>query len=245
MEGRSLLRSVSLSVRPGAFHGLIGHNGSGKSTLLKVLARQHPASTGSVLFAGRALDAWQNRDFARRIAYLPQALPPATGLSVRELVGFGRYPWRGPFGRLTTEDAARVEAAIADCGLDAFADRIVDTLSGGERQRAWLAMLIAQDSDFILLDEPVSALDLAQQVEILGLLRRLATTHRKGVLAVLHDINMAARFCDEITALKAGEIATRGAPAAIMRGETLEAIYGLPMEVVRTAESGRTVALPR
>lgn len=244
VEGRPLLSSVSLDLEAGSFCGLIGHNGSGKSTFLKILARQQDATAGEVFFAGRALGEWPSRGFACEVAYLPQSLPAATGLTVRELVSFGRYPWRGPFGRLDAADRDRVEAAMRRCRVEPFAGRIVDTLSGGERQRAWLAMLVAQDARFFLLDEPVSALDLAQQVEVLGLLRELAEAGR-GVVAVLHDINMAARFCHEIVALRGGRVIQRGAPAAIMGVAELEAIYDLPMRVLTHPETGQPVALPR
>ena len=245
IDGRSLVRDVSLSFRPGRFYGLIGHNGSGKSTLLKILARQQEATAGSASFEGRPLGQWAGKDFARRVAYLPQSLPAAAGLTVRELAAFGRYPWRGAFARLTPEDHAVVASALARCRLEPFADRLVDTLSGGERQRAWLAMLVAQDSRFVLLDEPVSALDLAQQMDVLGFLHGLARHGGRGVVAVLHDINMAARFCDEILALKGGTLMLAGSPSEIMRAEALEAIYGLPMHVLAHPDGGVPVSVPR
>lgn len=241
---RPLLSGVSIEFRPGAFCGLIGHNGSGKSTFLKLLARQQAATTGEVDFGGLRLAEWPARGFACEVAYLPQNLPGATGLTVRELVSFGRYPWRGPFGRLVAEDRERVERALSLCRVEPFAERIVDTLSGGERQRAWLAMMVAQDSRFLLLDEPVSALDLGQQIEVLALLRTLAESG-KGVVAVLHDVNMAARFCHEIVALRAGRLIHRGAPGELMAAETLEAIYDLPMQVMAQPGTGHPVAMPR
>ncbi len=231
-EGRTILSGIDLTIRPGRVCGLIGHNGSGKSTLIKILARQQAPGSGSVSLDGRDVQAWEARAFARRVAYLPQATPPATGLSVRELVSFGRYPWHGPFGRVGPDDRAKIAHAIeiADVGL--MVDRLVDTLSGGERQRAWIASLVAQDAGFILLDEPISALDLRQQVEVLRFVRDLARRRGTGIVAVLHDINMAARFCDEIVALKAGSVLTRGTPAEVMRADVLEAIYDLPMHVI-------------
>ncbi|WP_375459409.1 ABC transporter ATP-binding protein [uncultured Enterovirga sp.] len=243
--GNDLLSDVSLTLSPGSVHGLIGHNGSGKSTLLKILARQQPASFGTIHFGGRPLGAWPARDFARAVAYLPQMQPPATGLTVRELAGFGRYPWHGPFGRVTAEDRDRVEDALALLQVSRFADRLVDTLSGGERQRAWIAMLVAQDAGFILLDEPISALDLAQQVDVLHLIRELARARGTGIVAVLHDINMAARFCDDIIALKAGRVAARGAPAEIMREEVLAGIYGLQMHVLAHPAGGMPIGFAR
>lgn len=241
----ALLSDVTLAIRPGAVHGLIGHNGSGKSTLLRILARQVRASAGTVRFGGRPLGEWPARDFARRVAFMPQTPPAATGLTVRELAGFGRYPWHGPFGRATDDDRARVEAALGLLQVSDLADRLVDTLSGGERQRAWISMLVAQDADFVLLDEPISALDLHQQVEVLGLVRDLARRQGTGIVAVLHEINMAARFCDELIALKGGRVVARGAPAELMREDALEAIYGLPMLVLPHPAGGQPIGLPR
>lgn len=245
VDGRTLLHPIDLTVPPGSFVGLIGHNGSGKSTFLKLLARQQEATAGAISYGGRRLADWSGREFAQRVAYLPQAIPAATGLTVAELVAFGRYPWRGAFAPLGATDRAAIAAATARCGLDAMADRLVDTLSGGERQRAWLAMLVAQDARFLLLDEPVSALDLGQQVDVLTLLHDLARHEGKGVVAVLHDVNMAARFCDEIVALRGGSLMVRGAPDAIMRTETLERIYDLPMHVLPHPEGGARIAVPR
>ncbi|OYX15360.1 MAG: iron-hydroxamate transporter ATP-binding subunit, partial [Rhizobiales bacterium 32-66-8] len=138
-----------------------------------------------------------------------------------------------------------VEAAIGLTDTGAFADRLVDTLSGGERQRVWVAMLVAQDAGCLLLDEPTSALDIAHQIEVLTLIRSLCRTRGTGVVIVLHDVNMAARFCDDILALQGGHLIARGTPAEIVTPETLERIYGIPMDVMRHAPSGDYVAVPR
>ena len=253
--GRQILAPLTLRLEPGRFYGLIGHNGSGKSTLLKLLGRQEQPTRGEIRFGGVPLEQWSARGLARQVAYLPQSIPAATGLTVRELVGFGRYPWHGPLGRPGAEDRAQVEAAMRLTGTARFADRLVDTLSGGERQRAWIAMLVAQAPGFVLLDEPISALDLAQQVEVLRLLHDLAggggadtdpgAGRRIGVVAVLHDINMAARFCDELIALHGGALQRRGPPAEIMREDVLAGIFGVPMSVLPHPATGGLIALPR
>lgn len=242
--GRRLVGPVSLALKRGRMYALIGHNGSGKSSLMRLLARQAAPDAGDIALDGRPLSLLDGRAFARKVAYLPQAVGAGAGLTVRELAGFGRYPWHGPLGRPSAADAAIVEEAIALAGLGAFADRLADTLSGGERQRAWLAMLLAQRAGFMLLDEPTAALDIAQQIEILGLIRSLCHERGCGVLVILHDINMAARFCDEIIALREGRVVAEGAPEAIMTAATLQAIYGVPMHVVRHPGSGRPVGLP-
>ncbi|MVA26905.1 ATP-binding cassette domain-containing protein [Agrobacterium vitis] len=233
VDGRALLRDVSIGFRKGEISGLVGHNGSGKSTLLKLLARQQSLTSGTIHFAGADAGALGARDFARKVAYLPQDVTAAHGMTVCELVACGRYPWHGALGRFTEVDKAKVEEALDLTHVLPMADRMVDTLSGGERQRAWIAMLVAQDSECLLLDEPTSALDIAHQMDVLALVRRLS--HEKGlsVIIVLHDINMASRFCDRLYALKAGQLIAEGSPTALMTRETLNAIYGVDMDVTR------------
>ncbi len=244
VEQRWLLHPLSLTLAPGRIIGLIGHNGSGKSTLLKLLARQLAPSQGRIRFGGRPLSEWGGRELARRIAYLPQSTAAAPGLLVRELVALGRYPWHGALGRFGAGDRARVAAAMAATEVEGFADRQVDTLSGGERQRAWLAMLVAQDARCLLLDEPISALDIAHQVEVLALVQRLSRERRIGTILVLHDVNMAARYCDEIVALHSGRLIARGEAAAMMRADTLQSIYGLPFTMLPNPAAGPPLAFP-
>lgn len=245
IAGRRLLEPVSLTLPKQRVIGLIGHNGSGKSTLVKILARQQRASQGVVQFQGRTLSSWGEREFARKLAYLPQYTPLASGLLVKELVALGRYPWHGPLRSLSAIDREKIAEAIELADLAALGERLVDTLSGGERQRAWLAMLMAQDSECLLLDEPISALDLAHQIEMLTLVQTLSRRKGLGVLVVLHDINMAARFCDEIIALHSGKVIARGAPQAVMTGETLRRIYGIDFDVMMHPGAGHPVALAR
>jgi iron-chelate-transporting ATPase len=242
IPGRVLLEPLTLALPAGKVVGLIGHNGSGKSTLVKLLARQQPASSGTIRFEGRSLKEWGDRAFARKVAYLPQQTPPASGMLVKELVALGRYPWHGALGRFGQADREKVAEAIALTDVEPFADRLVDTLSGGERQRAWLAMLVAQDAECLLLDEPISALDVAHQIEVLSLVHRLSTERGLGVVVVLHDVNMAARFCDEIIALHSGRLIARGAPADIMTPEKLQAVYGVSMAVMPHPVSGVPVS---
>lgn len=242
VPGRTLLAPLSLTFPQGKVCGLIGHNGSGKSTLLKMLGRHQPASSGQVLLNEKPVDQWESKAFARQVAYLPQQLPAAEGMTVHELVAMGRYPWHGALGRFRQQDREKVEEAIELVGLKPFAQRLVDSLSGGERQRAWLAMLVAQDSRCLLLDEPTSALDIAHQVEVLALIQRLS--HQKGltVIAVLHDINMAARYCDRLVALRGGKMIAEGSPEAMMNGEVLEQVYGIPMGTVPHPAGGSPIS---
>ncbi|MBO0905859.1 ABC transporter ATP-binding protein [Jiella sonneratiae] len=236
--GRPILRDLSLRLEPGLVHGLIGPNGSGKSTLVRLLARQTVPSRGTICFAGRPIEGFGRRDFARRLAYLPQTPPATDGMTGRELVALGRYPWHGPLGRLGRGDRDAIEAAMARTDTEGFADRQVSELSGGERQRVWLAMLLAQETGCLVLDEPTSALDVAHQAEMLGLVRRLSQDRRLSVVIVLHDINMAAQICDRLVALREGRIVADGGPAAIMRPEVLEAIYGVRMGILKRPDAG-------
>jgi iron-chelate-transporting ATPase len=242
IENRTVLHPLTLNLSKGCFYGLIGHNGSGKSTLIKLLARQQPPTAGSIHLLGEPIDGWSQRTLARKIAYLPQQLPPAQGMTVRELVALGRYPWHGALGRFSAQDTAKVDEALELTDTTGFADRRVDSLSGGERQRVWIAMLVAQDSDCLLLDEPISALDIGHQIEVLELVHELCATRGLGVVAVLHDINMAARFCDHLIALKEGRLIMQGSPEQVMRDHVLEAIYGIPMGTIEHPHGGRRIS---
>lgn len=242
VPGRRLLDNLSLTLPKGRMIGLIGHNGSGKSTLLKLLSRQITGQ-GRITFEGRDLAQWPARDYARRLAYMPQHTPPAEGMLVEELVALGRYPWHGALGRPGPKDREAIETALHSCGLTDMRNRQVDTMSGGEAQRAWLAMLVAQEAGCLLLDEPISALDIAHQVEVLDLVRRLTRDHQRSVIVVLHDLNMAARYCDHIVALSGGQLALQGAPHEILTADALQRIYGVSMEMLSRAD-GTPVALP-
>ncbi len=232
VDGLRLLEPVTLAFEAGAVVGLIGPNGSGKSTLMKLLAGLLPPSSGELRLDGRALALWPRRAFARRVAYLAQELPATDDLTVADLVRFGRYPWRGLLGRMTDRDQERIGDAMAQTHTLALSDRVVETLSGGERQRAWLAMMLAQESRYLLLDEPLAALDVAHQVEVMDLIRQLGRDLKLGVVVVLHDINMASRYCDRIVALRGGRLLLQGGPERLLRQEALRAIYGVSMQVL-------------
>ncbi|PKR55029.1 ABC transporter ATP-binding protein [Thalassospira marina] len=232
IDGRELLSDITTRFAVGQFSALVGHNGSGKSTLLKILARQQQASLGTITFDGQNLAGWPGRSFARKLAYLPQNISAATGTLVEELVAFGRYPWHGALGRFGHKDRQKVAEAIELTGIGDLAKRNVGTLSGGERQRVWLAMLVAQDAPCLLLDEPTSALDIAHQIDVLSLVRRLVDERKTSVIIVLHDINLAARYCDQIFALRQGKIIDHGPAHDLMTPERLFDIYGVRMDVI-------------
>ena len=244
IDGRSLLRAISLTVPAGKVTALIGHNGSGKSTLLRLMARLLAPSDGRIALYGKPLGDWQSWPLAREIAYMPQQVPAVPGVTVRELVALGRYPWHGPFGRLTTHDRDKIAAAMAMADVTQLADRFADTLSGGERQRAWLAMLVAQDARCLLLDEPTSALDIAHQVEVLSLVRRLSRELGLAVVTILHDVNMAVHYSDMIVALQSGRLIACGPPSSIMRRDVLSDIYGIGMRVITDPATNEVICMP-
>jgi iron complex transport system ATP-binding protein len=245
VSGNVLLAPLTLDFPESGVTGLVGQNGSGKSTLLKILARQQTATHGSISFAGRPLQSWAERDFARKVAYLPQHTPLAAGLKVRELVALGRYPWHGTLGPFGRTDREKVDEALALTSTDRFADRLVDTLSGGERQRVWLAMLIAQDGRLLLLDEPISALDAAYQVGVLKLVRRISLEKGVAVVIVIHDINLTVRFCDRIIALKSGRLIAHGPSDEFMTATRLQEIYDVAMGIFPHPDTGRAIAYVR
>nr|WP_086939681.1 ABC transporter ATP-binding protein [Thaumasiovibrio occultus] len=240
---RVLLEDFSMQFNQGKIYTLVGHNGSGKSTLVKLLARHLSANSGTLQLNHSAFDNYSEKAFARQIAYLPQHLPATDSLSVRDLVGFGRYPWHGLLGRITVDDRAIIDRAMTLTDTQRFAERLVDTLSGGERQRVWLAMLLAQNTPYLLLDEPLAALDIGHQIEMLQLIRQLVDELKLGVIVVIHDINLAARFSDEIVALHSGKLIASGDAATVFTPQTLQQIYGLEMRI-SNHPAGYPVAMP-
>ena len=238
-----IFMNISFKLSDGEALVLTGRNGSGKSTLLKILARIQEPTAGRVSFEGKALAAWGNREFARKLAYLPQYTPAASGMLAKELVALGRYPWHGALGQFTKADQEKVDEAIELTDTVAFRDRLVDTLSGGERQRVWLAMLVAQNAESLLLDEPISALDLAHQIEVLSLVQRLSREKGLGVIVVLHDLNLAATFADDVIMLKAGQVLASGPVADTVTPENVAEIFDLEADIF--SRKGRLICVPR
>ncbi|MGF0540449.1 heme ABC transporter ATP-binding protein [Agrobacterium sp. ES01] len=240
-DGRTILRDISFGVEPGQVLSIIGPNGAGKSTLMKMLAGEIRPDQGRVDFLGKPLSHWRGRGFAREVAYLPQTLPASDNHSVRELVALGRYPWHGPLRRMSPDDRQAVTLALEETDSMRHADRLVSTLSGGEKQRVWIAMVLAQARRFLLLDEPTSALDMAHQARTLELLRRIAHQHGIGVVLIVHDLNIAARFCDRLMALRDGQLAAIDTPQQVMSAATLTKVYDIPIEVFTHPADGRPV----
>lgn len=224
VDGRTLLRSVGLSVRPGEVVGLLGPNGSGKSTLLRILSRLIRPSAGAVTLNGTPIDELDRRETARAVGYLPQSARSEWPISVRETVTLGRTPFLSPLARLTETDRLAVETALTVTDTADLADRAVTTLSGGERMRVMLARVLAGEPSLLLLDEPVTGLDPRHQLEAMQLLNRLADDGR-GSLVVLHDLTLAARFCHRIYVLHAGRVVAQGLPGEALDRRTIETAF--------------------
>nr|WP_312861158.1 ABC transporter ATP-binding protein [Amycolatopsis endophytica] len=234
------MHAASVSLDAGTVTALIGPNGSGKSTLLRALARLHPPTAGAVTFAdGADLRALSARELARRITLLSQQRSAPAGLSVRELVEFGRHPHRSRWGGQDPDGAAAVDRALALAGLTALAERPVQALSGGQAQRVWLAACLAQDTALLLLDEPTTFLDLRYQVEILDVVRDLADEHGVGIGVVLHDLDQAAAVADRVLLLENGRVTASGAAAEVLTAENLTRAYGIRVDVHLDPSDGR------
>ncbi|MFG2099808.1 ABC transporter ATP-binding protein [Micromonospora echinaurantiaca] len=244
-HGTTVVRGASIALRPGAVTALVGPNGSGKSTLLRALARLHPIGGGSVLLAdGSAAAGLPAREFARRVTLLAQSRPVPSGVTVRDVVGYGRHPYRGRWRADDPDGPAAVGRAMEVTGVTAMADRPVDELSGGELQRVWLATCLAQDTPVLLLDEPTTFLDLRYQVEILDLMRDLADDHHVAVGVVLHDLNQAAAVADEVVLLHNGRVRAAGAPVDVLTEDALTETYGIRIEVTTDPVSGIVTTRP-
>jgi len=227
--GTTVLQELNFNVPERALTAIIGPNGAGKSTLLSLVSRLMPITEGQVLVAGRDVATTPTEALARIMAILRQDNQSTLRLTVRDLVGFGRFPHSK--GRLGPEDVRHVDEALEYLQLTPLAERFLDELSGGQRQRAYIAMVLCQDTPFILLDEPLNNLDMAHAVSMMGLLRRAVTERGKTVVMVLHDINFASCYADHIIALKDGRLAVAGTPAEVVQDEVLSTLYGIPVSV--------------
>lgn len=239
----TVIDGVDLRIAPGRVTALVGPNACGKSTLLRGLSRLLPPRQGRVLLDGELIHRLPTRTVARRLALLPQHGDAPEGLTVRELATFGRHPHRGWLAVDSASDERIVTEAIAAVGLVPQADLPVDHLSGGQRQRAWLALALAQQADLLLLDEPTTFLDPAHQWEILTLVRALNRDQGRTVVMVLHDLNLAARFADQIAVIHRGRIVAVGTPVEVLTQERIAAVYGIQAEIRLEADGVPLVIL--
>lgn len=228
-DGKAVVDGVSFHIPKGKVLSLIGPNGAGKSTVMSIISRLIARDAGMVDFDGKDISKWRSKDLARRLAILTQSNNIQMKLTVGELVAFGRFPYSG--NRLTREDRDIVRRAIAYMELEEFEDRFIDELSGGQRQRAYIAMVIAQDTDYILLDEPTNNLDIYHATNMMKIVRRLCDELGKTVILVLHEINYAAFYSDYVCAFVNGRIAEFGTVKEVMTKENLSRIYNVDFEI--------------
>jgi len=221
---------VDLNLEKGKIISLIGPNGAGKSTLLGMMSRTLKKDGGSILIDGRAITDWETIDLAKVLAIMKQSEHISIKISVRDLIAFGRYPYSE--GKLTQEDQAIIQEAIDYLDLHDIADAYIDELSGGQRQRAFIASIYAQSTDYILLDEPLNNLDIKHAANMLTLLKKMAHEQNKTIIIVIHDINFASSFSDHIVLMDQGRVVQSDTVERVMQPEILEAIYGMPFEVI-------------
>ncbi|VVN39099.1 Fe(3+) dicitrate transport ATP-binding protein FecE [Pseudomonas fluorescens] len=237
-----IVQDLSFSPPPGKVTALIGPNGCGKSTLLKAFARILTPQAGSLSLDGKAYRDLSARDLARKVAFLPQVLPIPEGVSVRQLVAYGRSPHNSLWGRLSGADQHSVKQALQRMELETLADRPLSDLSGGQRQRAWLAMILAQDAAIVLLDEPTTYLDISHQVELLDLMRALSA-EGKTVITVLHDINQACRYADHLAVMQAGRLVASGTPGDVLNAELVCRVFDVQVQIMREPVAGTPMCI--
>lgn len=239
---QTVLDGLSLALPAGKITALLGPNGCGKSTLLNCFSRLLTPDSGEILLDEKPIAGFSARQLARRLALLPQHHLSPEGITVRELVSYGRSPWLSLWGRLSAEDNERVNVAMSQTRTRNLADRRLTQLSGGQRQRAFLAMVLAQDTPLILLDEPTTYLDINHQVELMRLMVELKR-QGKTVVTVLHDLNQASRYCDHLVVLASGRVMAQGAPEAVMKPELLKAVFSVEAEIHPEPVSGRPMCV--
>ncbi|MBV8931720.1 MAG: ABC transporter ATP-binding protein [Kutzneria sp.] len=239
-----VIEGLDLEVLDDAVTAVIGPNGSGKSTLLRAMGRLLAPRRGQVLLDGKRIDRMPTREVATLLGVLPQTPRAPDGLTVAELVAHGRHPHQAWYRRWSTDDDESVAAALRMTGMTDLAGRVLDQLSGGQRQRAWISMALAQGTELLLLDEPTTYLDLAHQVEVLELVRRLRTDLGRTVVMVLHDLNLAARYADRMVVLGDGSVVAQGAPHEVLTEDLLREVFDLEARVISDPVAGTPLVVP-
>ncbi len=241
---RRVLEGIDLELLPGKVTAIVGANASGKSTLLRAMSRLLTPSEGRVLLDGRAVHHTPTKLLARTLGLLPQSPLAPEGITVADLIGRGRHPHHGVFSRWSKQDDEAVSSAMEATRTADLADRLVDELSGGQRQRVWIAMALAQGTDILLLDEPTTFLDISHQVEVLDLLTDLNRARGTTIVMVLHDLNLAARYADQLVAISAGRLCVSGTPAEVLNEVTVRTLFGMECRIIADPLSGRPHMLP-
>jgi iron complex transport system ATP-binding protein len=242
-DGKPVIRHLNVSIPKGAVTVIIGANGCGKSTLLKGIARILKPDAGTIRLDGQDIHASPSKEIARRLAVLPQSPVAPDGMTVEELAAYGRFPHKHGFGALTREDFEIIRESLHIAGIEDYRDQPLSNLSGGQRQRAWIAMTLCQKTEFMLLDEPTTYLDMAHQMEILTLLSRLNRREGRTIVMVLHELNNASRFAGHILAMKNGFLLAEGSPEKVVTRENLREIYQIEADLVSDAKTGKPICL--
>lgn len=240
-QGHTVIEDITFEVERGKVYTIIGPNGCGKTTLLRTISRNRRPSAGEVLLDGENIFQMNTRKLAQKMAVLSQNNYTLSDVSVRTLVQYGRFAHKAWWQGRDQEDEKTVAWALEKTGMGPFTERRINTLSGGERQRAWIAMSLAQKPEILLLDEPTTYLDISHQLEIMELVRRLNQEENITIVMVLHDINHAARFSDQLLVLKDQHIYEQGDPWAILEGDVLEKVFRVRAEVTRDEESNTPI----
>ncbi|SDS84342.1 iron complex transport system ATP-binding protein [Brevibacterium siliguriense] len=237
-DQRQIVSDLDVSIPDGKFSIIVGPNACGKSTLLRALARLLPPTKGKVLLDGNKIEKMKTKKIAQRLGLLPQSSIAPDGITVAELVSRGRHPHQSFLRQWTDADEAAVLSALRATNTEELSSRLVDELSGGQRQRVWVAMVLAQETSLLLLDEPTTFLDVAYQIELLDLFSQLNHEYGHTLVAVLHDLNQACRYADEIIAMKAGAIVAQGPPEAIITAELVNEVFGIDCTVIDDPVTG-------
>ncbi|MED1600435.1 ABC transporter ATP-binding protein [Alkalihalophilus marmarensis] len=238
-----IVKNLSINIPDGKITTIIGPNGCGKSTLLKAITRVISSQSGNVILDSESIFTKDTKALAKQIATLPQTPESASGLTVAELVSYGRFPYQKGFGRLNKKDIEVIDWALSVTGTLDYKYRSVDALSGGQRQRVWIAMALAQETEIIFLDEPTTYLDMAHQLEVLELLQRLNHEEGRTIVMVLHDLNQAARFADHIIALKDGGIIQSGTCEDVIKNDVLKQVFGIDAVIGRDPNTNKPMCI--
>ncbi|AKS66280.1 iron ABC transporter ATP-binding protein [Staphylococcus schleiferi] len=229
IDGKEILKDIDVDIEKGKLTSLIGPNGAGKSTLLSAMSRLSSFDSGTIEIEGQAIETYQSQTLAQRLSILKQTNHTELNITVEQLVNFGRFPYSK--GYLKKEDKEKVNEALSLLKLEEIRHRYLKTLSGGQRQRAYIAMTIAQDTDYILLDEPLNNLDMKHSVQIMQTLRELAAFHNKTIVVVLHDINFASVYSDRIVALKGGKLVKAAPKREVIHTAVLKELYEMDVKI--------------
>ncbi|WP_239576926.1 ABC transporter ATP-binding protein [Cellulosimicrobium cellulans] len=243
-DDRVISSGLDVSIPDGSFTVIVGPNACGKSTLLRALSRLLKPSQGQVVLDGRSISSIPAKEVARRLGLLPQTSIAPEGITVADLVARGRYPHQKLLRQWSREDEAAVVGALAATGTTELSGRLVDELSGGQRQRVWVAMVLAQETPILLLDEPTTFLDIAHQIELLELCADLNRDRGHTLVAVLHDLNHACRYATHLIAMKDGAIVAEGAPADVVTAALVEDVFGLPCRIIADPVTGTPLVVP-